>query len=195
MKINIGGAKNAQHINTKDWSILDLSKYDGNSQEVDTIVDLNKDKIPHESNTVDAIYTSHTLEHILPHRQSIVFQEMYRILKPKGFIRIVVPDIDFAIDKYTKGIKLDKAEMPTKLECLPNFNICYLSGWFYTYRYPETLLGGHVMAYNRELLYWYLNKYNFKNIEYKSFNKCNEIFKGCDYVRYKDYSLYIEANK
>ena len=42
----------------------------------------------------DAIYTTHTLEHIYPHEVPVALGEFKRVLKPGGFAVIVVPDLE-----------------------------------------------------------------------------------------------------
>lgn len=50
--------------------------------------------IPFADNSFDAVYHSHLLEHF-PKRYAPVFlQECFRVLKPDGIIRVVVPDLE-----------------------------------------------------------------------------------------------------
>ena len=56
---------------------------------IDEVVDLTKFPWKWEDNTIDGIHASHILEHFLDHEKFI--RECYRILKPGGFFRIVVP--------------------------------------------------------------------------------------------------------
>lgn len=46
-----------------------------------------------DSGTAEAVYTSHTVEHLLNHHVEHMFSEAYRILKPGGFLRVTCPDI------------------------------------------------------------------------------------------------------
>lgn len=48
--------------------------------------------IPDE--TFEAIYTSHTLEHIYPHEVRPCLWDMHRILKPGGVLMVVVPNLE-----------------------------------------------------------------------------------------------------
>jgi len=189
LKINIGGYKHHNKINTKGWTIVDINPTS------DVIIDLNKQNLPFSDNSIEAIYTSHTMEHILPHRQYTIFSEMYRVLQLNKKIRIVVPDIDYAIKKYINNEPLSIKGFPTKIKCLPNYNICWLSGWFFTYNDSKTLLGGHVMVYNKQLLTHYLKTVGFHDITFLKYNKYSEIFKECDLEAHKKSSIYVEAIK
>jgi SAM-dependent methyltransferase len=43
--------------------------------------------------TVDAVYSSHNVEHLYPHDVPLALSEMNRVLKPNGFAFIKVPDL------------------------------------------------------------------------------------------------------
>jgi len=51
-------------------------------------------------NIVDGIYSGHTLEHLYPYEALRLIKEMYRILKPSGWIRINVPDLGKYVNYY-----------------------------------------------------------------------------------------------
>lgn len=42
----------------------------------------------------DAIHSSHCLEHLMPHEVGVALSEFHRVLKPKGFAVIFVPDLE-----------------------------------------------------------------------------------------------------
>ena len=46
-----------------------------------------------ESGSVDAIYSSHNIEHIFPHEVPIALREFYRVLKEDGMVVITCPDL------------------------------------------------------------------------------------------------------
>jgi SAM-dependent methyltransferase len=43
--------------------------------------------------TVDAVYSSHNVEHLYPHDVPLALREMHRVLRPNGFAFIKVPDL------------------------------------------------------------------------------------------------------
>jgi protein O-GlcNAc transferase len=48
------------------------------------------------SHSVDAVYSSHTLEHLYAHELPLALAEMKRVLKPDGFLVATVPDLQAA---------------------------------------------------------------------------------------------------
>lgn len=67
--------------------------------------------IPHADGTVDAIYTSHMLEHLKPETARIVLRECHRVLREGGTLRVVVPDLEVLVRAYQSG---DRAILPSK---------------------------------------------------------------------------------
>jgi predicted SAM-dependent methyltransferase len=66
------------------------------------IHDLTK-PLPWEDGTVDACYSSHTVEHMSRDQGAALVREAYRVLKPGGVLRIVVPDLVPIVDRYRNG--------------------------------------------------------------------------------------------
>ena len=46
-----------------------------------------------ETGSVDAIYSSHNIEHVYPHEVPIVLNEFYRVLKADGMVVVICPDL------------------------------------------------------------------------------------------------------
>lgn len=59
------------------------------------------------NNEVDAIFSSHNLEHLYPHEVPIALNEFYRILKEGGMLLITMPDIQRVAEEIAQG-KLEK---------------------------------------------------------------------------------------
>ena len=49
-----------------------------------------------ETGSVDAVYSSHNIEHIFPHEVPIALREFYRVLKEDGIVVVTCPDIQSA---------------------------------------------------------------------------------------------------
>jgi SAM-dependent methyltransferase len=60
--------------------------------------------IPQAAGSVDAIYSSHMIEHLDRREARRFLAECRRVLKPGGVLRLVVPDVRVTINDYmTKG--------------------------------------------------------------------------------------------
>ena len=59
--------------------------------------------LPWNNNSVDVVYSSHTLEHLSKDAGEHLLAECYRTLKPGGIIRIVVPDLKRFVEQYLGG--------------------------------------------------------------------------------------------
>ncbi len=62
-------------------------------------IDLRK-KLPFGENSFDLVYHSHVLEHFTCAEAKRLLDECYRVLKPGGIIRIVVPDLENIVREY-----------------------------------------------------------------------------------------------
>lgn len=66
-------------------------------------VDLLK-KLPYKNDSFDVVYCSHFIEHLHLDMIQNFFSECQRVLKPKGLIRIVLPDFENIAREYLKNI-------------------------------------------------------------------------------------------
>lgn len=64
--------------------------------------DLSKG-IPLETETVDFLYNSHILEHFSKESAKELLNECFRVLKPGGIIRVVIPDLKSLAEEYLKA--------------------------------------------------------------------------------------------
>jgi predicted SAM-dependent methyltransferase len=67
-----------------------------------TIADARR-HLPFPSGTVDAIYSSHFLEHLSREEAICFLREARRTLKPGGLIRTVVPDLSHLVGRYQQA--------------------------------------------------------------------------------------------
>ena len=91
--INIGCGS----IHHPKWINLDVSPVDPEVLKVDITKGL-----PFLSNSVDACYNSHVLEHIDRNDAKQFIADCFRVLKPGGIIRIVVPDLEKITREYLR---------------------------------------------------------------------------------------------
>lgn len=65
-------------------------------------LDVSK-RFPFPSKSVDAVFSSHLLEHLPPATAENCLRESYRVLAPSGVMRIGVPDLDLFVDEYDRA--------------------------------------------------------------------------------------------
>ena len=76
-----------------------------------------KQGIPFKSESVDCVYHSHLLEHLVPEDGQILLEECFRVLKPKGVLRVVVPDLEGICKAYISAIaRVDKGDDSAKMD-------------------------------------------------------------------------------
>ena len=69
--------------------------------------------IPFADDTFDVVYHSHFLEHLERHAATIFLAECYRVLRPGGTIRIVVPDLQLLVSAYDRALRDCERGEPT----------------------------------------------------------------------------------
>lgn len=155
-------------------------------------------------NTIDSIYTSHTLEHFTFSETQQILKDCYNILKPNRLIRIVVPDLDICITKYYnkdyewwKNNQINpKTNLIDDLEMSNYFirSIGANNNIFNVDRNDrDTIRGAHLSVYNFSILNKLLVDTGFSVIKKLEYNECSEIFTGLD--NREKCSLHIEAIK
>lgn len=194
IKLNVGGGKG--HPKLDDWTIVDLRE-----SSADLLLDITKEKLPYEDNSVDIIFTSHTLEHIYPQKIDFVLDEFYRVLKPDvGLLRIAVPDINVAIQAY-----LDEDYGFFRASHVGQFDSQapiggLLASWFYSTRIfmdPELRNGdGHVHCFDYEYLRYWLKKSGFRHIWPSKYQQSVlPELRSDAFDRHPNDSLFVEAIK
>ncbi len=97
MKLNLGCG---QRNHGSDWIHIDCGNYPH-------LHSHNIVNLPFEENTCDLIYASHVLEYFDVGEALDVLSEWYRVLKPKGIVRLAVPNFEMMARLYfTKEFKL-----------------------------------------------------------------------------------------
>lgn len=91
----------------KDYCNLDWEWRPG----VDLCWDITKG-LPLNDSSISGIFTEHCLEHIEFAQCQQVMREMYRTMKPGGYVRIVVPDAELYFDQYRLHKEGGAAKMP-----------------------------------------------------------------------------------
>jgi SAM-dependent methyltransferase len=76
-----------------------------------------------ETESMDAIFSSHNIEHLYPHEVPVALKEFLRVLKPDGFLVLTCPDLQsvarlIADDKLTEPAYTAPAGPITPLDIL-----------------------------------------------------------------------------
>lgn len=93
IKLHLGCGK----IVKPGWKNLDIEPPQG------AIVCDLRGPIPEQSNTVDYIFNEHFIEHLNREEGVRLLRECYRVLKPKGVLRISTPDLWMLAIWYQQG--------------------------------------------------------------------------------------------
>lgn len=107
-------------FNTPEWTELRLDIDESVSPDiVGTMTDMSA--VPDAS--VDALFSSHNIEHLYPHEVPKALTEFLRVLKPEGFLVLTCPDLQsvcalVAEDKLTEPAYTAPAGPITPLDIL-----------------------------------------------------------------------------
>jgi predicted SAM-dependent methyltransferase len=131
-----------------------------------------------ESGSVDAIFSSHNIEHLYPHEVPVALAEFLRVLKPDGFVVITCPDLQsvcalVAEDKLTDAAYTSPAGPIAPLDIL------------YGHR-PPMARGNLYMAHRCG----FTQKVLASTLQGSGFAKCASMKRGVPY-----YDLWITATK
>lgn len=103
------GAANLRNLPSAFYSGWDEIRLDvdetASPDVVGTAIDMRE--IP--SGSVDAVFSSHTLEHLYAHEIPLALAEMQRVLRPNGFMVATVPDIQAAAQMIAEDRLFDVA--------------------------------------------------------------------------------------
>ncbi len=154
------------------WTNIDLI-----GSKADILWDLRRG-IPFEDNSVDAIFHEHLLEH-LPMNTGLTFtDECFRVLKPGGVLRIVVPDAGQLIQDYVGKEESLVERCPTGLIAVQSM--------FYDW--------GHVAMYDAETLLALLRSSGFTTVAEQAFGE-SWLGEVPDTEARREESLYVEGRK
>lgn len=92
-KLNLGAGMDI----LEGWQNLDIREYPG----IDIVCDVSKE-LPFNENTIERIYASDVLEHIMYADVPKTLKEWYRVLVPRGRITIKVPSLSTIATNYVR---------------------------------------------------------------------------------------------
>lgn len=93
-------------FNTEEW--LEV-RFDIDPSVKPEIIGSMTDLSSIEDNSLDAIFSSHNIEHLYPHEVSIALSEFFRVLRPKGFLVVTCPDLRSVCELIGKNLLTEPA--------------------------------------------------------------------------------------
>jgi predicted SAM-dependent methyltransferase len=96
------------------WVNLDLVSNSVDVQAFDI-----RQGFPFPNSTFDACYSSHLLEHFTLEEARSFIEECFRVLKPGGILRVVVPDLEGITKSYLLALNQVKSGL---VEAVPNYD-------------------------------------------------------------------------
>lgn len=133
--LNVGCGK----VFHKDWVNIDVAPYSSSVQSWDL-----RKGISFATSYFDAVYHSHLLEHLKVNEAKYLIEECFRVLKPKGILRVVVPDLELIVRQYLTA--LEKVEQGIE-EAQPIYD------WMMLELYDQcirTCRGGEMLPFLRQ---------------------------------------------
>ena len=92
-KLNLGAGRNI----IEGWINLDITDY----PDIDLVCDISKE-LPFSDNSIERIYVSDALEHIMYAKVPKVLKDWCRVLIPNGTITIKVPSLSTITTNYVR---------------------------------------------------------------------------------------------
>lgn len=121
--INIDNSPNARLVKhpVLKWSLWKLGVLSDHHYAVPWATSIRvhnlKKRLPYPDASVDYVYTSHFLEHLTAEDARRLISEVFRVLKPCGLLRLVVPDLAIGAGHYVEAIQAD----PNDARAAPEF--------------------------------------------------------------------------
>jgi SAM-dependent methyltransferase len=133
LHVGCGGARKdrtTRAFNTPEWNELRLDIDAGVKPDiVGTMLDMSAVATA----SVEAVFSSHNLEHLYPHEVPLALAEFIRVLKPDGILVLACPDLQsvcalIAEDKLTESAYVSPAGPIAPLDILYGFRPALAKG-------------------------------------------------------------------
>lgn len=113
---------------------------------------------PANDNTLDVVYHSHMLEHLTFSEGISFIKECFRVLRPGGIMRLLVPDLELWAKAYLSKDKHFLGEYQKTLDSNTYFTPgAIFMGMLHNH--------GHKMGYDFETVFWLLQESGFVDIQ------------------------------
>jgi SAM-dependent methyltransferase len=131
----VGATKQVLHVGCGAYTSKKLHAVFRNEDWREVRLDINEamqpdivasitDMAPVTDGCVDAVFSSHNLEHLYPHEVLLALKEFKRVLKPIGFALITLPDLQEVARLVAMG-KLDEPAYMSELGPIAPLDILY----------------------------------------------------------------------
>ena len=147
--------------------------------------------LPLDDACVSGVYSEHCIEHIPLESGDLVLAEMFRVLKPGGRVRIVMPDAEIYLTRYVNALK-DPSGEPMPYAERDDFHGIYQPIMSVNRIFHEH---GHRFIYDFPMLKSLLERHHFANIELCSFGEGKDPRLVKDSSKRARESFYVEAEK
>ena len=152
---------------------------------LDACWDITSKPYPVPDASLEGIFTEHCLEHIPYEKTFENLKEFYRMLKPGGTVRIIVPDGELYFDLYQARKTDPSVRLPyDDKEDTPMISVNRI---FRSH--------GHLFIYDFETFRMNLEKIGFKNVKKETFRSGRDSRLLIDRPEREIESLYLEASK
>lgn len=144
-------------FNTQDWREVRLDiDPNVNPDITGTMLDMSEV----ETASVDAVFSSHNIEHLYPHEVPLALKEFVRVLKPDGFAVITCPDLQsvcalIAEDKLTETAYTSPAGPIAPIDILYGYRPSLAEG---------NLFMAHRCGFTQKVLTGTLQAHGFVNV-------------------------------
>lgn len=144
-------------FNTPEWKEIRL---DIDASVLPDVIGTMTDMSTVPSESVDAIYSSHNIEHLYPHEVPLAFAEFIRVLKPDGFFVVTCPDLQsvcalIAQDKLTEAAYSSPAGPIAPIDILYGLRSSMMQGNLYM---------AHRCGFTQKVLSGTLRSCGFKSV-------------------------------
>ena len=147
------------------------------------------ERIPLQDKSVDALYSSHMLEHLSTSGTEKFLREVKRVLAPDGVVRLSVPDLAIIVNKYSISHDAKAFWEEMHVEAPP------LKSLMDVFRLAAVGYRHHQFMYDEGSLVQLLKNNGFTNITVQPVGNTMIADPGeLDLYERGDESLYVEAN-